>query len=158
MKFEKFVKSLATKGVIYETDQFLEKRWLSSLSVLMPIPDTIRSITASDIKEAPETIRDIINEAGYTVDAVLAKVIMPVADSKIKDCVRIYQSEDGEVSIPISNDDYGLIDRADITEILYHYTENFENPVPKALLIKKPGKTPADENELIGVIFPVITE
>lgn len=158
MKFEKFVKSLATKGVIYETDQFLEKRWLSSLSVLMPIPDTIRSITASDIKEAPETIRYIINEAGYTVDAALAKAIMPVADGKIKDCVRIYQSEGGEISIPISNDDYGLIDKADITEILCQTPENLGDPVPKALLIKKPGKTPADENELIGIIFPVIVE
>lgn len=53
MKFTKFVKSLASEGVIYETNQILEKRWLASVSVLMAIPDTVRSVTASDIKEAP---------------------------------------------------------------------------------------------------------
>jgi hypothetical protein len=52
MKFTKFVKSLASEGVIYETNQILEKRWLASVSVLMAIPDTVRSVTASDIKEA----------------------------------------------------------------------------------------------------------
>ena len=35
MKFTKFVKSLASEGVIYETNQILEKRWLASVSVLM---------------------------------------------------------------------------------------------------------------------------
>jgi hypothetical protein len=52
MKFTKFVKSLASEGVIYETNQILEKRWLASVSVLMAIPDTVRSVTASDIKKA----------------------------------------------------------------------------------------------------------
>lgn len=49
MKFTKFVKSLASEGVIYETNQILEKRWLASVSVLMAIPDTVRSVTASDL-------------------------------------------------------------------------------------------------------------
>lgn len=99
MKFTKFVKSLASEGVIYETNQILEKRWLASVSVLMAIPDTVRSVTASDIKEAPETIKRIINGIGNTVDATLEKAVMPIADGKIKDCVRVYQSEDGGVSL-----------------------------------------------------------
>lgn len=102
MKFTKFVKSLASEGVIYETNQILERRWLSSVSVLMAIPDTVRSVTASDIKEAPETIKSIINGIGNTVDATLEKAVMPIADGKIKDCVRVYQSEDGSISLPIS--------------------------------------------------------
>ena len=89
MKFTKFVKSLASEGVIYETNQILEKRWLASVSVLMAIPDTVRSVTASDIKEAPETIKRIINGIGNTVDATLEKAVMPIADGKIKDCVRV---------------------------------------------------------------------
>lgn len=99
MKFTKFVKSLASEGVIYETNQILEKRWLASVSVLMAIPDTVRSVTASDIKEAPETIKRIINGIGNTVDATLEKAVMPIADGKIKDCVRVYQSEDGSISL-----------------------------------------------------------
>lgn len=58
MKFTKFVKSLASEGVIYETNQILEKRWLASVSVLMAIPDTVRSVTASDIKEARKPSRE----------------------------------------------------------------------------------------------------
>lgn len=156
MKFTKFVKSLASEGVIYETNQILEKRWLASVSVLMAIPDTVRSVTASDIKEAPETIKRIINGIGNTVDATLEKAVMPVADGKIKDCVKVYQSEDGGISLPICNDDYGLIEKSDITEILYHY-EN-DNPIPDALLIKKAGMIPTDDYELVGIIFPIIEE
>lgn len=117
MKFTKFVKSLASEGVIYETNQILEKRWLASVSVLMAIPDTVRSVTASDIKEAPETIKRIINGIGNTVDATLEKAVMPIADGKIKDCVRVYQSEDGGISLAllikkagmIPTDDYELV-------------------------------------------------
>lgn len=159
MKFTKFVKSLASEGVIYETNQILEKRWLASVSVLMAIPDTVRSVTASDIKEAPETIKRIINGIGNTVDATLEKAVMPIADGKIKDCLRVYQSEDGGISLPIcndDNDDYGLIEKSDITEILYHY-EN-DNPIPDALLIKKAGMIPTDDYELVGIIFPIIEE
>lgn len=116
----------------------------------------MRSVTASDIKEAPETIKRIINGIGNTVDATLEKAVMPIADGKIKDCVRVYQSEDGSISLPICNDDYGLIEKSDITEILYHY-EN-DNPVPDALLIKKAGMIPTDDYELVGIIFPIIEE
>ena len=139
MKFTKFVKSLASEGVIYETNQILEKRWLASVSVLMAIPDTVRSVTASDIKEAPETIKRIINGIGNTVDATLEKAVMPIADGKIKDCLRVYQSEDGGISLPICN------------------YEN-DNPIPDALLIKKAGMIPTDDYELVGIIFPIIEE
>lgn len=158
MKFTKFVKSLASEGVIYESNPLVEKRWLASSSVLMAIPDTVRSVTASDIKEAPETIKRIINGVGSSVDAVLAKAVMPIADGKIKDCVRIYSSEDGTISLSISNDDYGLIEKSDITEILYRYNSDTTDIIPEALLIKKPGAVSADDYELVGIIFPTIVE
>lgn len=107
-------------------------------------------------KESEETIKRIINGIGNTVDATLEKAVMPIADGKIKDCVRVYQSEDGSISLPICNDDYGLIEKSDITEILYHY-EN-DNPVLDALLIKKAGMIPTDDYELVGIIFPIIEE
>lgn len=156
MNFTKFVKSLASTGVIYESDKLLKKQWLSSVSVMMAIPDTVRSVTASGIETTPETIQKIIDGCGYTTDANLTKAIMPVADGKIKDCVRIYQSENGEISLPISNDDYGLIDKSDITEILYHYSDDCTGIVSDALLIKKPGMMLTDDYELVGIIFPVI--
>lgn len=158
MKFTKFVKSLASEGVIYESNPLVEKRWLASSSVLMAIPDTVRSVTASDIKEAPDGIKRIINGVGSSVDAVLTKAVMPIADGKIKDCVRVYSSEDGMIYLPISNDDYGLIEKSDITEILYRYSNDTTDIIPEALLIKKPGAVSADDYELVGIIFPTVVE
>ena len=44
MKFQKFVKSLGSDGVIYVRKN--EERWLGFENVFMKIPDNIRSITA----------------------------------------------------------------------------------------------------------------
>lgn len=50
MKFEKFVKSLASSGVIYNQqigDLSINDRWLASPSVFMKIPVTVKSVTAA---------------------------------------------------------------------------------------------------------------
>lgn len=62
------------------------------------------------------------------------------------------------IYLPISNDDYGLIEKSDITEILYRYSNDTTDIVPEALLIKKPGAVSADDYELVGIIFPTIVE
>lgn len=54
MKFSKFVKSLAPDGgAIYE---YMGKRWLASPSVLMLIPDGIRSVTGYSNEKMPDGI------------------------------------------------------------------------------------------------------
>ena len=56
MKFEKFVKSLASSGVIYKRgvdDLPFADRWLASPSVFMLIPPTVRSVTAEAIQDNP---------------------------------------------------------------------------------------------------------
>lgn len=52
MKFSKFVKSLAPDGgAIYE---YMDERWLASPSVLMLIPDGIRSVTGYSNEKMPD--------------------------------------------------------------------------------------------------------
>ena len=58
MKFQKFVKSLGSDGVIYVRKN--EERWLGFENVFMKIPDNIRSITASDILPMPESVEKVI--------------------------------------------------------------------------------------------------
>ena len=54
MKFSKFVKSLAPDGgAIYE---YMDERWLASPSVLMLIPDGIRSVTGYSNEKMPDGI------------------------------------------------------------------------------------------------------
>lgn len=64
MKFSKFVKSLAPDGgAIYE---YMDKRWLASPSVLMLIPDGIRSVTGYSNEKMPDGIGRLISQVGCT--------------------------------------------------------------------------------------------
>ena len=109
MKFQKFVKSLGSEGIIYVRKN--EERWLASGSVFMKIPEKIRSITASDILPMPEAVEKIINYESFTDPCVLHRAVMPEADGVIKDCIRIYATENALNTVAISTTDYTLIER-----------------------------------------------
>lgn len=149
MKFEKFVKSLGTNGVIYKREN--GERWLASSSVFMLVPDNIRGVTASDILDMPQKIDEIIS-AISSEPCELDRAIMPYGDSGIKDCVRVFSNLAGDINIPISNPDFALIEKADIKEIQYRYIGDDAEPI--ALMVKAWPVIPADEPELVGVIFP----
>lgn len=152
MKFSKFVKSLAPDGgAIYE---YMDKRWLTSPSVLMLIPDGIRSVTGYSNEKMPDGIGRLISQVGCTEYATLVKAIMPEPDGAIKDCVRIFATPDSTMTLPITNDDWSLIEKSDFCEILYAYDLESDKSVPKALLVKQYAKYPDDEDQLVGIIFP----
>lgn len=58
MKFQKFVKSIGSEGIVYVREN--GDRWLASGNVFMKIPDDIRSITAEEVTDMPEAIDNII--------------------------------------------------------------------------------------------------
>lgn len=161
MKFEKFVKSLASSGIVYKrgVDNLpFYDRWLASPSVFMLIPPTVRSVTAAAIQEMPETIDKMIDQIGHTEEAVLAEAIMPYPDGGIKDCVRVFKTRDGSISLKIRNDDWTLIEKSDMCEILYAYDLDTNSTVGKALLVKQYPELPDDDDQLVGIIFPVSIE
>ena len=82
MKFQKFVKSIGSEGIIYERKN--GERWLASDNVFMRIPEDIRSITASEIAPIPEAIENIINYESFTDPCELHKAVMPYADGVSK--------------------------------------------------------------------------
>lgn len=151
MKFKKFVKSLASDGIIYE---YGGDRWLASLSALMLIPYTVRSVTGMSIQPMPEAIAKMISQVGCTQFGTLTKALMPEPDGGIKDCVRVFSTADTTLSIPVSNDDWSLIEKSDFCEILYSYDIDTGKPVAKALLVKNYPFNPDDDDELVGIIFP----
>lgn len=157
MKFEKFIKSLASSGVIYER-KAEQERWLASPSVFMLIPIGTRSVTAVAIQEMPMAIDKMIDQIGHTDYAELTEAIMPFADGGIKDCVRVFKTRSGDISIKISNDDWSLIEKSDFCEILYAYDVDTNSSVAKALLVKRYPELPDDDDELVGIIFPITTE
>lgn len=130
MKFSKFVKSLAPDGgAIYE---YMDERWLASPSVLMLIPDGIRSVTGYSNEKMPDGIGRLISQVGCTE----------------------YATQDSTMTFPITNDDWSLIEKSDFCEILYAYDLESDKSVPKALLVKQYAKYPDDEDQLVGIIFP----
>lgn len=154
MKFEKFVKSLASTGIIYEQG-ILKERWLASPSAFMLIPAGVRSVTAAAIQPMPEAISKMIDQIGCTEYAELTGAIMPFPDGGIKDCVRVFTTRDKTMSINISNDDWTLIEKSDFCEILYTYEAETETTTVKALLVKRYPDMPDDDDELVGIIFPI---
>lgn len=154
MKFEKFVKSLASTGTIYNCKN--GDRWLASQSVFMLIPPTIRSITAAEIADMPEYIEKIITGIGHTDPATLIAAYMPIPDGGIKDCQREFANKTGEIRCKIANDDYSLIEKSDLLEIKYSFDIDDSEYKAKALLVKTYPVVPDEDDELVGIIFPII--
>lgn len=152
MKFEKFLKSLGGHGVIYTKGA---DRWLATTTVLAKIPDNMLGVIAEKVVEMPEGLRCFIDNDVSNDPCELLKAVMPIADSGIKDCVRIYATESGDVRIPICNDDYALIDRSDIKEINRKYDQVERKFEAKALVIREFNANPDEDAEIVGIIFPV---
>lgn len=115
-------------------------------------------MTAAAIQDMPQAIDKMIDQIGHTDYAVLSEAIMPYPDGGIKDCIRVYKTQAGDISIKISNDDWKLIERKDTCEILYAYDIDTNSNVAKALLVKSFPELPGDDEELVGIIFPVNDE
>lgn len=144
MKFKKFVKSLGADGILYVREN--GDRWLSSGSIFMKVPEDIRTVTACDSASmlSLSLIENIINYDTFSQPCELVEAVMPVADGVIKDCVRIFATENGIDKTAICNDGYALIERGDIVEM-------FVDEEISALVIKRPVDL-VDE-EIVGVIL-----
>lgn len=151
MKFQKFVKALGSDGIVFNRKN--GERWLASDRVFMKIPEDIRSITASEITDMPDSVEGIINFDSFTDPCELHKAVMPYADGVIKDCVRIYATENALNTVAIDNSSYALIERKDIVEMFCKYNSDDETIEGKALVIKRPSDFTSDE-EVVGLIFP----
>lgn len=111
MKFKKFVKSLGADGILYVREN--GDRWLSSGSIFMKVPEDIRTVTACDSASmlSLSLIENIINYDTFSQPCELVEAVMPVADGVIKDCVRIFATENSIDKTAICNDGYALIKR-----------------------------------------------
>lgn len=151
MKFQKFVKAIGSDGIVFNRKN--GERWLASDRVFMKIPEDIRSITASEITDMPDSVEGIINFDSFTDPCELHKAVMPYADGVIKDCVRIYATENALNTVAIDNSSYALIERKDIVEMFCKYNSDDETSEGKTLVIKRPSDFTSDE-EVVGLIFP----
>lgn len=156
MKFQKFVKSIGSNGMIFVRKN--NDRWLASNRVFMKIPDTIRSITANDVVPMPDSIESIINYEAFTDPCELHEALMPFASAAIKDCIRVFATENALNKISICNNDYALIERGDVVEVYIKTNVEDDVSIAKALVVKERLALPDAEPELVGIIFPADQE
>lgn len=151
MKFEKFVKSLGVNGVIHERTN--DERWISGMWETMKIPENVKGVMAKTIVEMPVSIEEYINYEHTAVPCELYEAIMPEGDSGIKDCIRVFKTEDKQYECGIRNNDFALIEKSDVVEMYIGTDPETFDYVPKALLIKR-YTTDIKDPELVGLILP----
>lgn len=140
MKFGKFAKSVAPKAFVYEKGN---EKWLTDGVIYMKVPATM-SLIGSTCGELPDKVNDMLYTPAY-VDAHLSYAVLPEADSKIKDAIRVYDTNDSTIGrFGITNDAWGYIEGKDRVAIGYDPHDSYN----KILLI-------LDRNDdVIGGIMP----
>lgn len=151
MKFEKFVKSLGVHGVIHEGTN--GERWISGMWETLKIPENVKGVMAKAIVGMPSAIEEYINYEHAAIPCNLFRAYMPEGDSAIKDCIRIFKSEDNQYECGIRNNDFALIEKSDLVEMFIGQNDEDFEEEPKAILIKR-YTTDIKEPELVGIILP----
>lgn len=146
MKFEKFLKMTAGRGVIVDRED--GEKWLLFDGVLMRIPEGVNIIAALRMDE-PQFISDIFEE--YEDEnistAELTNTILPTPDASALKVIRVFTDNDGG-KFGISNKYFGLIEKGN--DIVSVYDEEYSSTMPTALLILTGY---GDNEEIAGIIF-----
>lgn len=150
MKFEKFVKSLGLNGVIHERGN--GERWITGNTVTMKIPEAVKGVMAKSIAVMPATFEEYVNYEYTGIPSNLSRAIMPTGDAAIKDCIRVFTSENGMYECGINNNDFALIEKSDVVEMYISTNKKTYDYEPKGLLIKKYVSNEKDP-ELVGFIL-----
>lgn len=146
MKFEKFLKMTAGKGVI--VDRGDGEKWLLFDGVLMRIPDGVNIIAPLRMDE-PRFVTHVFEEYDdeNISTAELTNAILPTPDASASKVIRIFTDSDGG-EIGVINKFFGIIERDN--DVVTVYDDDYSTDKPAALLIL----TGYGENEEIaGMIF-----
>ena len=107
MKFEKFLKSVGTHGLIVDHDG---ETWLLCGGVGMPIPTGVNALGATVSAEA--LFKAIVNSEPEDDYIRLVEAVIREPDGKANDIIRVFETDLGE-RVGISNKDYGLLEKSD---------------------------------------------
>lgn len=146
MKFEKFLKMTAGRGVIVDRED--GGKWLLFGEVLMRIPDGVNIIAALRMDDKP-FINHVFNE--YADDAIfnaeLTGAKLPTPDASASKVIRIFTDIDGG-EFGVTNKGFALIEKGDSVYTVYDEAHNDEQPVAVVVLTGY-----GDNEEIAGIIF-----
>lgn len=146
MKFEKFLKMTAGRGVIVERED--GGKWLLFDGVLMRIPDGVNIIAALRMEES-EFITRIFQEYAREncAGAELTGAELDPPGASASKVIRIFTDNDGG-KIGISNKYFGLIEKGN--DVATVYDEEYSSTMPAALLVLRGY---GENEEIEGMIF-----
>lgn len=145
MKFEKFLKMTAGRGVLIDRSD--GANWLLFDGVIMRIPDgmnVIAPLTMGDREFINHVFSEYNHENISTADLTDAE--LPTPDASASKVIRIFTDADGG-KIGIQNKYFGLIEKSD--DVYTVYDEEYSD-TPAALLILTGY---GDNEEIAGMIF-----
>lgn len=111
MKFEKFLKSVGTHGEVIARTEC--EKWLVCGGVGMVIPLGVDNLLGTDSKSDYASIVDVISVADFDDPLILSRAILPHADGKASDILRVFTTGSGLDEIGITNADFGLLEKGD---------------------------------------------
>lgn len=111
MKFEKFLKSVGTHGVVISRSE--SEKWLVCGGVGMVIPAGVANLLGTPCESEYAHIVDVISKSDLDDLVTLDRAVLFEADGKAADIYRVFKTPyDDEVGI--TNGDYGLLERKDV--------------------------------------------
>ena len=139
----------------------LKNDYLEDIKVLVIAPKRVAEDTwttdcllyTSVIAEMPDVIEEYIKYELSAVPCELFRAYMPEADSAIKDCIRVFKTQDNQYECGIRNNDFALIEKSDVVEMYIGTNSDTFESEPKVLLIKR-FTTDIKDPELVGLILP----
>ena len=146
MKFEKFLKMTAGRGVLIDRSD--GANWLLFDGVIMRIPDgmnVIAPLTMGDREFINHVFSEYNHENISTADLTDAE--LPTPDASASKVIRIFTDADGG-KIGIPNKYFGLIEKDDDVVTIYNEEYDEENPVTLLILTGY-----GDNEEIAGMIF-----
>lgn len=110
MKFEKFLKSVGTHGIVIERNE--SEKWLVCGGVGMVIPKGVDNLLGRVTGSEYASVIDVISTSVLDDPLTLNRAVLLEADGKAADIYRVFTTELGD-EVGIINADYGLIERKD---------------------------------------------
>lgn len=129
MKFEKFFKTVGTHGQIVKRSE--GESWLLCGGVGMLIPIGVNNLGVS--VDPKPLFNAIVNSVSEDDLLVLKEAILPYADGKANDIVRVFETDLGD-RVGISNKEFGLLEKSD--RLTYLEVEDENNMVFKIVVVR----------------------
>ena len=130
MKFEKFLKSTGTHGIVIECNE--SEKWLVCGGVGMVIPQGVDNILGVATVSEYASIVNVLGNAEYDEPVDLKEAILLDPTGNAKAIYRVFETILGD-KVGIINADYGLLEKSDL--LGYGEIETEDGETVKYLLV-----------------------